>query len=374
MLVMNGRRGYGSDAVNLDTAAMLGPRISDNDAVLIVGAGVVADDRILDAVLAAAADLPDNGPPVIATWSTACGRRGVERIDAVAFASGVALYPGAMVRRVALQLGDWDLPSTLLRAALCEPGCVRLDLTSILSTVTGVQPTPLTYAVVTTPDAASAASEVVLAATAQPRLDAVSRYLLQPVEHTILQVIAPSRITPHAIVAVIGVTGIAATLAFAGGWLWAGMTLALLFGLLQHTGKRLAGARVIRLRWHRWALFSAAAGCNWWLALAVALTLARGNGGPLAVAALLILVQITAASEVSALERLGGDYAKFTDSIDRRITLLTANRDSLLLLLVPFALAGRWYAGLIALAAYGVASFAAIHARFLQRLTRHRQV
>lgn len=366
--VLGGRCRYGFATVNLDTAAMLGPRLNDGDMVLVLAAGLVADDRIVEAVSAAARH-SGGAAPVVATWPTAAVQRGVERIDALTFAAGVAMYPAALVRRVVANLGGWDLASTLMRAALCEPGCVRVDLASVTSaSAIGLQHDPLTYALVDDPDSASAATAAVLSASARPRGDALGRYLYPPIERFLLRWLAPAPVTPLAIAATVSGVGISAAVAFGVGWLWTGLALALLFGPLQDIAGRVAEARVLpSLR--GWQVQATAIGYGWWLALAVKLTLVRGNGGPLAVAAMILLTQITAVSETRALQRATGGGTNPANAISRRIALFAADRDSLALSLVPFALAAQWYAGLIALAVYAVASVAVTHARFLRQVS-----
>lgn len=371
VFVMNGRRGYDGGTVNLDDPAMLGPRLQDGDCVLVIGAGLVVDDRAIAAVTAAAATIHGGGA-VVSTWPVGAARRGVERLDALTWAAGVAVYPATLVRRTAMQLGEWDLHATLLRAALDEAGCMRVDLASLpgdAGEIAGEQHGPLVYALPETPEAAATATAAVLAATSGTRSDAPGRFVYPVIERTLLQWLAPTRVSPQACAALTGAIGVAAALAFGVGWLPAALALALLFGPLQAIGERLAAARALRLRWRRWRGFGIVIGHSWWLALAARLVAERGNGGPLAVAALLLLAQLIQLSERRFLRRLGDRTALPEGARDRLMAQWAARRDSLALLLIPFALAGQWYAALIALAGYAVGSAAAVHGRFLQRLT-----
>lgn len=363
--VVGGSHGYGSDVVNIDGAAMLVPRLADSDMVLVLAPGLVIDDRIVTAVIAAVP--ADRAVPVVATWPAAA-RLGVERIHALTFAAGVAVYPGALVRRIAAQLGDWDLASTLLRAALSEAGCVRVDLTTVHARHLEPSQLPPVYLLATGPEAARTATTAVLAATAQPRRDAPGRYLYPPIERALLQRLAPGHATPQLLAVLAAAAGLTAAALLLTGWLWSGLALALLFGPLQDLGERLAHARTIFLNWRRWHVFCGVIGYAWWLALAVQLTLMRGNGGPLAVFTLLLFAQVTQASETRIERRRTALPSSDIRLADHRIALFAANRDSLTLLLTPFVLAAQPYAGLIALAGYAAASFAATHARFLQRL------
>ena len=366
IFVLGGRRGFGPDVVNLDTAEMLGARVADGDQVLVLAAGVVADDRIATAVVAA---MVAAGAPAVATWPVASRQHGVERLDALTFAAGVAAYPGALVRRVAAGLGDWDLHATLLRTALGDPACARVDLASLPLAASGAQAGgPLTYALVASPADAAAASTAALTDSARARHDAVGRYLCPPIEQWLLRRIAPTPMTPQEVVAIAAATGIAATVAFMAGWPGAALALALLFGPLQDLGPRLARARAIGWRWPHWAALADAVGYSWWLALAGRLAFERGNGGPVAVAALLLLGQLTAVSEAAFFRRFTARALAETDGDAPRWIMFAAGRDSLALLLLPFAIISAWYAGLIALAVYGVISFAALHGRFLRRL------
>ena len=369
--ILDNQQSYGDGSVNLDNPAMLGPRLSDADAVLVLAAGVVVDDRIIDAIITVAAAHSDGAAIVIATWPALGAPRGVERIDALTFAAGVAVYPALLVRRLAARLGHWDLHSALLRAALCEAGCQRIDLADLaLNTAAGQQRSPLTYASVTSPESAAAATAMVFAATARRRFDAPGRYLYPPIEHVLLRWLGPTRMPPQALAVVVSVIALLGAAAFGYGWPWTGLALALLIGPLEAIPGRLVRARALRWPSPGWPIHTVVISYGWWLGLAAALVPVRGNGGPLAVAALILLAQLTTASEAQATPRFRGEDPGPADAIDSRVVLLAATRDSLTLLLVPFAFAGQWYLGLIALAVYSVASFAVTHARFIQRLQR----
>ena len=106
------------------TAALPG-LIGRDDRVVVLAAGLVADERCLAAVLAVPA------PALLVADGTAVPLRGVERLDALSFAAGVMVLPGMMVREVAATLGDWDLGSTLIRAAATNKATTRIDIAAI---------------------------------------------------------------------------------------------------------------------------------------------------------------------------------------------------------------------------------------------------
>ena len=131
------------------SAAGLASRVSDEDLVLVMTPGLVVDERIISAVVAAA--------PALATWPG--DRHGVERIDASTVFAGVAVYPGRLVRKIAAGLGDWDLHSTLLRMALQDRGIGRIDLSVIsLYAPKRRRSAPLIWALPTSQDEAAAST------------------------------------------------------------------------------------------------------------------------------------------------------------------------------------------------------------------------
>ncbi|MGL4541714.1 MAG: hypothetical protein ACRCUI_04300, partial [Polymorphobacter sp.] len=106
------------------SAPALAARLAPDDVVLMLGTGLVVDERIVGAIVAAPV-------PAVACWPQMVPPRGIERIDPTRLSAGVAVYRGAMVIDVANGLGDWDLASTLLRTALADPQVTMVDLAAL---------------------------------------------------------------------------------------------------------------------------------------------------------------------------------------------------------------------------------------------------
>ncbi len=341
-------------------AAELVTQLVDHDLVLVLAPGVVADERIVAAVCAV-------DGPVLATWPVAHG--GVERIDAVTFAAGVAVYPGALVRRVASALGDWDLHSTLLRAALADPGIARLDLAGLdLYAPARRRVVPLGWALPTTPDEAAATTSMLLAAAQKGCLDWPARWLHPPIEDALTRLLLPTRITPNQVTLFIAALSVVAGVAFACGWLWTGLVIALVCGPLDGVDGKLARTR---LEYSRYGdlehVLDKLAEYGWYLALAGHFS-AIGATGAWAVAALIVLFALAEALAGEFFRRFTGKQLDDAGPFERRFRLVSGRRNTFFWTLVPFALAGAWYSGFVAIAVYAVATFFVMQYSLYRRL------
>ena len=337
--------------------------IADGDYVLALAPGVVVDERVVAAVVSL-------GGPVIATWPAAFG--GVERIDAAAFAAGVAVYPGALVRRVATGLGDWDLHSTLLRAALAEPTIGRLDLAGLdLYAPARRRQVPLTWSLPTTAEDTAATTATLLAAAQKGCLDWPARWLHPPVENALVRLLLPTPLTPNLVTLFIAALSLIAGVAFACGWLWTGLIIALVCGPLDGVDGKLARTR---LEYSRYGdlehVLDKIAEYGWYLALAGHFA-ARGNTGAWAVAALIVLFALAEALAGEFFRRFTGAQLDDAGPFERRFRLVSGRRNTFFWTLVPFAIADAWYAGFVAVAAYAVVTFAVMQYSLYRRLAEY---
>ncbi len=344
----------GVEAVPTLDAAL--PLIGEDDMVLVMTPGVVVDERIVAAAVAAA--------PAIAIFPD----RGVERLDAASLFAGVAIYPGALVRRVIAGLGEWDFHSTLLRTAAGE-GVARVDLGALdLYAPARRRLVPLVWSLPATPTEAAEATTAVIKASQKGCLDWPARFIHPPIEDGLVRLLGPTPITPNMVTVFVAAISLAAGIAFATGWLWTGLILALVSGPLDGVDGKLARSR---LEFSRWGdlehVLDKIAEYGWYFALAGHFAVTRGEG-PWIVATLIVVVALA--------EALGGEfYRRFTGTqlddagiFERRFRLISGRRNTYFWTLIPFAAFGLWYAGLVAIAVYAVLTFFVMQVRMFKRL------
>ena len=330
----------------LPGVSALAAQIADDDLVLVLTPGLVASQAIVAAVVAAA--------PALGGFAD----RGVERIDATAQFAGVAVYPGALVRRVAAGLGDWDLHSTLLRTAVAE-GLPRVDLDAVASQV---------WAVPATAEAARGATVAVLALDDQDGCGWPARYLHPPIQEALVRQLAPTPVTPDMADLLTVAIALAAGAAFACGWLLTGLALVLAGGPLRGVGAHLTRARLEVGRLKVVAPVAAAmAEYGWYLALAAHFAVTRGVA-PWLIAALIILGRLAETAATRLFRRMSGRPFAEAGALERRLSLVACGRETNFWTLLPFGIAGAWYAGLSAVAALMVLGALAVQWRVFARL------
>ncbi len=357
----------GATATIVADSAVALAALADDDQLLVITPGLVVDERIVAAAIeqgAAAATVA-----TIATWPAARG--GVERIDAARFAAGVAVYPAGLVRRVAATLGDWDLHSTLLRAALAEPGTMHLDLATLdLYDPARRREVPLTWALPATSDEASAATATLIAAAQKGCLDWPARWLHPPLEDALTRLLLPTPIRPNHVTLFIAALSLGAGVAFACGWLWTGLIVALVCGPLDGVDGKLARARLDFSRWGDLEhVLDKVAEYGWYLALAGHFA-AVGYSGAWAVAALIVLFALAEALAGEFFRRFTGAQLDDAGDFERRFRLVSGRRNTFFWTLLPFAAFGAWYAGFVAIAIYAVVTFFVMQASLYRRLAQ----
>lgn len=340
------------------------PRLLDGvDRVLTIAPGAVLDERIVAATVAGPA-------PAVAVWPTRTGHAGTERIDAVTVAAGIALYPAALVRDVAARLGDWDLPSTLLRAALGEPGLTRVDLAALPAYAPERRrEVPLVWALPTDADGARAVTATIVAAAQKGCLDWPARYLHAPIEDAVVRLLLPTAVTPNMVTLANAAVALVAVVAFAGGWLWTGLILALVCGPLDGVDGKLARSRIEFSRLGELEhVLDKVAEYGWFAAVAAHFAHALGHDGPWAVAALLIGFALAESLQGEFFRRFTGVQLDDAGRFERGFRVVAARRNTLLWTWLPFAAAGAWYEGFFTLSLYTLATFFVMQVRFFVRL------
>lgn len=356
-----------ADVTAIAEPAALAPLLNPGEAVVVVAGGLVLDERIVAAVLAAAA-------PAVATWpAVASGvQHGTERIDAQRFAAGIGVYRADTVAATAAELGEWDLQSTLLRAALGAGGVELVDLAAIDTYAAARRRrVPLVWALPRDPDAARATNNVLIAAAQKGVLDWPARFLHPPVENWMVRALLPTPISPNMVTLFVAVVSLAAGIAFAYGWMWTGLVLALISGPLDGVDGKLARVRIEFSRWGDLEhVLDKIAEYGWYLCIAGHLAARSGSGLPWAVAALIILFALAEALLGEFYRRFTGKQLDDAGPFERGFRLVGGRRNTFFWTLIPFGVLGMWYGGFVAIAVYSVATFFVTLARFFVQIER----
>lgn len=331
-------RSEGISAAVARSAAEAAEAVHPDDRLLLMADGLIADESHV-------ARLTGAGGSALLTMPDHLGDSRYERIDADSLWAGLALVDGALLKRTAPQLGEWDLQSTLLRKAV-QAGARHFA-------VRGEESDDGLVMAERAEDLAEAEAAIVQSATAS-RGSWISRFLLAPIEQSLTRLLMPSSITPGWLyVGAAVLIGLGAFL-FARGWLLTGMLLLLLSTPLDGASDRLALLRMQRSGAPDWWGYTLPLIAGMALA-ALGYTLGQTRGW-----GCLALVAGTAAFMIAL-------YAE-TEGQEVRGHHWLAEPKGMAWLLLPFALSGNWITGLGTLAAYAAGSFfwaqRQIHHRF----------
>jgi 1L-myo-inositol 1-phosphate cytidylyltransferase / CDP-L-myo-inositol myo-inositolphosphotransferase len=349
------------------TAMALPGAIAAADRVVVIAAGLIIDERAIAAVLEAPV------PALLCGDAGGPGAVGAERLDAQTFATGLMALPGALVLKMARGLGEWDLGSTLIRAAANDPATTRIDFAAIpVYAPARRRDVALIWARPQSPDEARAAGETLIAAAQKGCLDWPARYLHPWPENLMVRLLAPTPITPNMVTLATGVVGIVAGIAFAQGWLWWGLILALITGPLDGVDGKLARTRVEFSKWGDLEhLLDKLLEYAWYLCIAGHFAAVMGSALPWAIAALIILPAIAEAVQGEFFRRLTGIQLDDAGAVERRIRLVAGRRNTFLWTWLPFAAAGLWFEGFVMLAVYSVVTTGVAQWRFYKRLSAY---
>jgi hypothetical protein len=317
-------------------------RFEAGERVLLIGDGVAPPLELLTGIEA-------DGDPLVLTVPDDDAHERFERVDAVNRWSGVAVVDGRMLGSTAAMLGDWDLPSTLLRRTI-QGGA------HLVPVAAGCEP----LLVGAGADLAQFERSLV-AGSRVPRLDLASRYVLPLVEDFATERLMETRVRPIWLLHLALVLTIVAAFFFTRGWLWAGVALLVLSTPLDLVGRRLgllrlrplsAEALPAKLLWPAAGLALIALG--WWQS--------RHGGGW---GALLAAATACAFAQAAQIEKSGVQATLPAWLFSRRNAILAA---------LIFALAGAWTSYLVALLVYAAVSFFVVQFivhRIRSELTAH---
>lgn len=330
----------------------LATTIEDDDRLLTFEEGLVVDDAAVAPLLESAPDT------MIAVKLGDPPYAGAERLDSASFWAGVAIYEARLVRDVVANLGEWDLQSTLLRSAAGE-GVPPVDAFAT---------PPSIWTLVTEPADAVSVAATLLDAGREVRATAPARYLYEPVERRLVEAALPTRLPGMAVI-IAGVgAGAAAIAAFAIGWLWVGLLLALIAPPLADTGCWLVRARLgTPPDWVDGALDRVVEPA-WYLGLAAGLAGGALGLGAWAVAVAGITFRLASDMQRRFFARLRGTALENAGPAEARLAAWGASRETAAWILLPFAVADAWALGFAALALHAGGSFFLWQARLFARL------
>jgi hypothetical protein len=334
-----------SNGLTVDVArsvAEAADRIHPQEALLVIADGLIADQAIVDRLVAAEA-------PAILSVPDDSEHQAFERIDAAARWGGLMLVDGGRLRRTAAMLGDWDLQSTLLRRTVQE-GAAR---------VPAARPgNPAGLVLVDRAEAVDVVRERLLAATRGRRGGWPARLVYAPIEDLASPALMRAGVDPWAVRAIAVALLILAAAGFAAGFGWLGLALLLAAGPVDAVAARLARLRLQRFGARQPASLAKVAGqlcvlgaLGWFVAAA------DGWGaGVLAAGTALFTLALAGELKLRA--------ARLGPAAPRPPWL--ADGEALALVLLPFALAGWWLAALAFQTGYAALSFFAVQRTNLQ--------
>ncbi|HWL47817.1 MAG TPA: hypothetical protein VNQ31_08895 [Sphingomonadaceae bacterium] len=336
------------DGLNVEVARTLAVavgRVHPDDGLLVIADGFVGSGRFMARVIEAR-------DQALLTVPDDADHARFERIDARARWGGLLLIDGRRLREVAAMLGDWDLESTLLRRA------VQAGVPRIAADESGPDG-PIGLA--DHPDDLEALEARLFAGSRGEggERDWPARYLYPAIERVGVPPLLVRGVEADWLgIGAVAAAWIAAVALALTEWRWLALPLLLLSGPLAALGRRLAATRLIEPR-HA-GLFGPlrVAGGVATLLVLVSHMQAGAGWGVWPLAGLLLIAMVAIRAERRVLGRLPGGT----------VQPWLASLDGLVLLLLPFAVAGYWLAGLVVLAAYAAVSLFAAQREVAARL------
>lgn len=300
-------------------------RFEAGELILVIGDGVAPPLELL-------ADLGDEEEAIVLTVPDDEQHESYERIDGSSRWSGVALVEGRTLGATAAVLGDWDLPSTLLRRTLQAGARLR------------AAPPESEPLLAHNPGELELFDRSLIAKSRGPRTDLASRYVLPLIEDFATEKLMETRVRPDWLLHLALLLTVGAAFAFTRGWLWPAVVMLLLSTPLDLIARRLGMLRLRplpaeaisqRLLWPASGMALMALG--WWEAR-------HGSGWGASVTA----IAAFAFAEADRIERAHTDIAMPGWLFSRRNAILA---------LFLFALPSAWTAYVVAILGYAAISF-----------------
>jgi 1L-myo-inositol 1-phosphate cytidylyltransferase / CDP-L-myo-inositol myo-inositolphosphotransferase len=347
----------------LDLAGLL----QSSDHVVMIEEGILLDERLVQQFVTTT-------DTAVAVWPVAApqGLKAV-RLDANFGFGSILSCRGEAVRTVAKGLGDWDLEQTLLRAVVGETEIEMVNLSEVpLYLSSRRREVPLIWMPMAAHTDEGPAMDRLVESAQKGCLDWPARFIHPPVENAAVRLLAGTPITPNQITLLTGVVGFAATFAFAQGWLWFGLLLALITGPLDGIDGKLARTRVEYSRYGDLEhVLDKIVEYSWYLALAHAFRHTHGTTGPWALAAIIVIMAFAEAIQGEFYRRFTGTQLDDAGPVERQIRLFSGRRNTFFWTLVLFAFLDRWFLGFAMIALYATLTFFVAQFRFFKRMQEY---
>ena len=310
--------------------------------VLLIEAGLVADERLISALLVAARQRGCSARPLLAIGPD--GQPG-----GLAWLSVGSSHPG------------WE--------ALIASDPDRFDLAQVDTyspdrrrnvAVLWERPRNST-------SARSAAAQI-LDAAQKGCLDWPARFIHPPIENAVVRLLWPSPISPNMVSLLCFALGLYAAWCFATGALWTGLLIALAIGPIDGIDGKLARTRIEFSRWGDLEhVGDKIVEYAWFAGLAAML----GTAWAWAFAALIVCTALSEALLGEFYRRMTGTQLDDAGSFERAYRLVSGRRNTFFWCLLPFAWFGAWGAGLVMIAVYASVNFFVMLWRFFIRLAEY---
>ncbi|WP_374591238.1 CDP-alcohol phosphatidyltransferase family protein [Novosphingobium sp.] len=219
-------------------------------------------------------------------------------------------------------------------------------------------------------DAASArkAASALLAAAQKGCLDWPARFVHPPIENAAVRLLWPTPFTPNMISVLAFLLGLYAAWCFATGALWTGLLIALAVGPIDGIDGKLARSRMEFSPWGDLEhVGDKIVEYAWFAGLAAAL----GTGTAWALAALIVCTALAEALLGEFYRRVTGAQLDDAGRFERAYRLVSGRRNTFFWSLLSFAWFDAWNAGLVAIAVYAAVNFFIMLWRFFVRLAEY---
>jgi 1L-myo-inositol 1-phosphate cytidylyltransferase / CDP-L-myo-inositol myo-inositolphosphotransferase len=353
-----------NEVVQVPQALDLASLLEVGDRVVMIEEGVLVDHRLVRAIV-------DAAETAIAVWPVATPQGGrAVRLDSHHGFGSVFVCRSDVVRTVCKGLGDWDLEQTLLRAVTGDADVVFVDASALTPADTSLQrDVALVWQPMSAHPDEDVAMDLLVDGAQSANLSWPEHFLHPVVENAAVRTLAATAIAPLHVFGVALLVGLAASVAFAYGWMWSGCLLALLVSPLEGVQRKLARVRVAAIQYPRvqfwlmqWIVFM------WFAHMALHFSHAHGKVGPWMIVALICVT--TAAIELQKwyFRKITGAAFESVGNVERKLQLLGGSRITFFWMLLPFGFFNQWYAGFGFMALSAVATFFAVQWRVFGHL------